>query len=87
MCKKYHKNIIGREGATINQIRKDANVRIEMPPVQDSGRGGGGMSGGGDSDAIRIIGRRENVEKAKKKILEIESQQVIGKKRKKIFQF
>ena len=47
-----------------------------MPPVQDSGRGGGGMSGGGDSDAIRIIGRRENVEKAKKKILEIESQQV-----------
>ena len=67
VCRKYHKNIIGREGATINQIRKDTNTKIEMPPPQDS-----------TSDGIKIIGRRENVEKAKKKILEIESQQVKG---------
>jgi predicted RNA-binding protein YlqC (UPF0109 family) len=62
VMKKFHKNIIGKDGTVINQIRRDTSTRIEMP------------SEAGGSDSITIIGLKANAEKAKKKILEIESQ-------------
>lgn len=46
------------------QIREETNTRIEMPAEST------------DSDTIMIVGRRENVEKARKMIIDIEKQMV-----------
>ena len=46
------------------QIREETNTRIEMPAEST------------DSDTIVIVGRRENVEKARKMIIDIEKQMV-----------
>lgn len=46
------------------QIREETNTRVEMPAEST------------DSDTITIVGRRENVEKARKMIADIEKQMV-----------
>jgi len=54
--KQFHKMLIGRHGAFIRKIRDDTNTRIDVP------------SGDSDSDSILIVGRQENVLKARKLI-------------------
>jgi predicted PilT family ATPase len=54
--KQFHKMLIGRHGAFIRKIRDDTNTRIDVP------------SGDSDSDSILIVGRQENVFKARKLI-------------------
>ena len=68
ISKKFHGTIIGRGGATLRKIKEETSTKIDMPK-EDS-----------DSDMITITGRKENVEKAKKKLHEIEKQVVsVGK--------
>ena len=64
ISKKYYGSIIGRGGSSLRKIKEETNTRIEMPR-EDS-----------DTDVITIIGRRENVEKAKKRLHDIEKQVV-----------
>ena len=64
ISKKFHGTIIGKGGSTLRKIREETTTKIEMPR-EDS-----------DSDIIMITGRKENVEKAKKKLHEIEKQVV-----------
>lgn len=56
--KEFHRMIIGKQGAFIRKIRDDTQVRIEVP-AEDS-----------DSDSIAIIGKQENVLKARRLIEE-----------------
>jgi len=60
--KQFHKFIIGKSGATIKDIRKDTNTKIDLP------------ESGSDSDVITITGKKENVEKAQEKITSIQSE-------------
>ena len=62
--RKFHGSIIGKGGATLKKIREETKTKIEMPKE------------GTDSDSITIVGRKENVDKAKRQLLEIEKQMV-----------
>ena len=57
---KHHPNIIGRKGATINKIRDDFGVRIQLPEKDHI-----------HSDEITIIGYEHQVHLAKDAILKI----------------
>ncbi|XP_014242166.1 vigilin [Cimex lectularius] len=58
-----HKFIIGKGGATIKKLREETNTTIEM--TNDGGK-----------DIITIIGKKENVHKAKDMIIKIQSEQL-----------
>merc|ERR1719412_583800 len=58
--KQFHKFIIGKGGQTIKGIRQDTSTRIDLP------------ESGNESDVITITGKKENVEKAQKKIAQIQ---------------
>ena len=60
--KQFHKFIIGKSGATIKEIRKETNTKIDLP------------ESGSDSDVITITGKKENVEKAQDQITKIQSE-------------
>merc|ERR1712038_1596566 len=60
--KQFHKFIIGKGGQTIKGIRQDTSTRIDLP------------ESGSESDVITITGKKENVEKAQKKIAQIQSE-------------
>ncbi|XP_070561985.1 vigilin-like [Ptychodera flava] len=60
--KKFHKNIIGKGGATISKIKEETDTRIEIPS-EDS-----------DSDMIVIIGKKDRVESARDKIQAIQKE-------------
>lgn len=62
--KKFHGSIIGKGGATLKRIREDTNTKIDMPKE------------GTDSDIIIVTGRKENVDKAKRQLQDIEKQMV-----------
>lgn len=62
--KKFHGSVIGKGGATLRKIREDTDTKIELPQENS------------DSDVIRIIGRKENVQKARARILAIEKDMV-----------
>lgn len=62
--KKFHGSIIGKGGATLKRIREDTNTKIDMPKE------------GADSDIIIVTGRKENVDKAKRQLQDIEKQMV-----------
>ena len=62
--KKFHGSVIGRGGATLRKIRDETDTKIELPQENS------------DNDMIRIIGRKENVEKARARILAIEKDMV-----------
>ena len=57
---KYHPNIIGRKGATINKIRDDHDVRIQLPDKD-----------GPNADEIMIMGYEHQVKAAQEDILKI----------------
>ena len=57
---KYHPNIIGKRGATINKIREEHDVRIQLPEKDHS-----------HSQDIVIIGYEHQVHSAKEAILKI----------------
>jgi len=61
--KQFHKNVIGKGGATIRQIREETNTKIELPSERS------------DTDMIKIIGRKKDVEVAKKRIEDIQNTQ------------
>lgn len=60
--KEFHKNIIGKGGATIRKIRDETDTRIDLP------------SENSDSDMIIITGKKANVELAKQKIEAIQKE-------------
>ncbi|XP_028393842.1 vigilin-like [Dendronephthya gigantea] len=60
--KKFHRNIIGRGGATIKKIRDETGTRIELPAE------------GTDSNIIKIIGHKAQCEDAREKILAIQNE-------------
>ena len=60
--KQFHRNIIGKEGKTIRQIKDETNTRIKVPNERSA------------KDSITITGRQKDVEEAKRRILEIQSQ-------------
>ena len=64
MFKKFHGSIVGRGGATLRKIREDTDTRIELPQENSS------------SDVITIVGRKENIQKARDMILTIEKDMV-----------
>jgi len=51
--KDFHKNVIGKGGATIRKIRDDTDTKIDLP------------SESSDSDLITITGKKSNVEAAR----------------------
>ena len=57
---KYHPNIIGRKGATINKIRDNHGVRIQLPDKE-----------GPNSHEITITGYEHNVKGAQDDIMRI----------------
>lgn len=56
----YHPQIIGRRGATVNELRKKHDVNIQLPDRD-----------GSEQDVIKIIGYESNVESARQAILDI----------------
>jgi len=60
--KQFHKFIIGKAGATINQIRQDTNTKIDLP------------ESGSDSDMITITGKKADVEKARDQVQKIQEE-------------
>lgn len=54
--KQFHKNIVGKGGATITKIKEETGTRIQLPDES------------ADSDVIRITGRRKEVEEAGRRI-------------------
>ncbi|KAK3594419.1 hypothetical protein CHS0354_037444 [Potamilus streckersoni] len=60
--KDFHKNIIGKNGAKIRQIREETETRIDLP------------SENSESDVITITGKKANVEAAKAKIEKIQKE-------------
>ena len=62
--KEFHKNVIGKGGANIKKIREETKTRIDLPPE------------GSDSDMVIITGRKEDVDKARERIMKIQSELV-----------
>ena len=62
--KKFHGSVIGRGGVTLRKIREETDTKVELPQE------------GSDSDVIVIIGKKENVQKARARILAIEKDMV-----------
>ena len=62
--KKFHANVIGKGGATLRKLREETDTKIELPGEKS------------DSDVIVIIGRKENVQKARARIEAIEKEMV-----------
>lgn len=60
--KRFHKFVIGKEGANIKKIREETQTKIDLP------------SEGDRSDAIVITGKKENVENAAKMIRKIQDE-------------
>ena len=60
--KQFHKFIIGKSGASIRQIRSETETRIELP------------ESGSESDMIAVTGKKENVDKAVKRIQKIQEE-------------
>ena len=60
----YSSNVIGKGGEKIREIREATNCQIELPK-EDT-----------DSEIIAIIGRKQDAEKARKMIREIEKELV-----------
>jgi transcription antitermination factor NusA-like protein len=60
--KQFHKFVIGKGGATIKKIRQETDTRVDLP------------ESGNESDVITITGKKENVEKAEKKITLIQTE-------------
>eukprot|EP01135_Chromosphaera_perkinsii_P002133 Nk52_evm67s217 gene=Nk52_evmTU67s217 len=61
--RKFHPNIIGKQGQTINRIRDESGANVKVPS-KDKG-----------SDVILIIGYKKNCEYAKEQILELVQEQ------------
>lgn len=64
MFKKFHGSVIGKGGATLRKIREETDTKIDLPGESSQ------------SDIIVITGRKENVQKARAKILDIEKEMV-----------
>lgn len=62
--KEFHKNIIGKGGATIRKIRDETDTKIDLPGSNDS------------SNIIVITGKKANVEEAKARIEAIQKELV-----------
>lgn len=62
VAKKFHKNIIGKQGKTINDIKSRCNVLIDIPDSSSDGQ------------IIKITGTANNVKRAKDEIMKIESE-------------
>ena len=62
--KDFHKNVIGKGGATIKKIRDETDTKIDLP------------SQGSSSDSITITGKKENVNKAIAMIEKIQTELV-----------
>ena len=62
IAKKFHRNIIGKQGAQVNKIKESCGVQIEIPANDSS------------NEVITIIGSKPNVERAKMAIREIENE-------------
>lgn len=62
--KKFHGSVIGKGGATLRKIREETDTKIDLPGESSQ------------SDVIVIIGRKENVQKARAKIMDIEKEMV-----------
>lgn len=62
--KQFHKNIIGKGGATIRKIREETGTRIQLPDEFS------------DSDIIKIIGSRKEAEEAGRRIEAIQRELV-----------
>ncbi|CAI4228547.1 unnamed protein product [Auanema sp. JU1783] len=60
--KEFHKNIIGKGGATIRRIREETETRIDLPE---------GSSG---EDKITVTGKQKNVEKAIEQLNKIQNE-------------
>eukprot|EP00127_Corallochytrium_limacisporum_P006245 Clim_evm4s223 gene=Clim_evmTU4s223 len=60
--KPYHRRIVGRKGENINRIRAETDCRIQVPDEGDP------------SDAIEVIGTKENAERAKQLLLELQAE-------------
>jgi predicted PilT family ATPase len=60
--KQFHKNIIGKGGANIRKIRDETDTRIDLPSENNV------------SDVITITGKKDNVDKAKKMIEDIQKE-------------
>lgn len=60
--KQFHKYVIGKGGATIRKIRAETETKIDLP------------ESGSESDVITITGKKENVEKAQKRIQQIQTE-------------
>jgi len=60
--KQFHKNIIGKGGATIRKIRDETDTKIDLP------------SENSDSDVITITGKKANVETARNRIEAIQKE-------------
>ena len=60
--KQFHKFIVGKGGVTIRKIRQETDTKTELP------------ESGSDSDMIAITGKKENVEKAQKKVQQIQTE-------------
>ncbi|PNS15046.1 Vigilin 1 [Sphaceloma murrayae] len=59
--------VIGPGGAEINRIRKETGTKVQVP--------GGKGKGGGEGEAIEIVGTKDGVERAKEEILKAVGQQ------------
>lgn len=62
--KRFHGNIIGRNGANIKKIKEETNTQIEIPAENST------------SDVIVVTGYKDKAEKAKEMILKIQSELV-----------
>lgn len=64
MFKKFHGSVIGKGGANLRKIKEDTDTRIDLPGESS------------ESDIIVITGKKENVQKARAKIVDIEKEMV-----------
>lgn len=64
VCKIFHKNLIGKRGARISQLREETSTRIHLPEATS------------DSQLVEIIGTKSNVRKARNLILEFQRDQI-----------
>lgn len=62
ILKRFHGNVIGRNGANIRKIKEETNTTIEIPAESS------------DSDVIVVIGYKEKCHKARDMILAIQSE-------------
>lgn len=67
--REYVGRVVGAQGTGVNKLRDQLGVKVDVNDEEERESGGKKKKTAGQKSKVKITGRKENVEEAKKRIL------------------